>query len=112
MKILARARNRFHTYRLMDAGVDYIIRETLVSALELAEKVLVTTGISAWEAKHTVERFRAHDEQTIVRQHAVYHDETQLIQTSRQAAQELQGIFESDRESSNDQPEFRPEDIK
>ncbi len=112
LKILARARNRFHTYRLMDAGVDYIIRETLVSALELAEKVLVTTGISAWEAKHTVERFRAHDEQTIVRQHAVYHDETQLIQTSRQAAQELQGIFESDRESSNDQPEFRPEDIK
>ncbi len=114
LKILARARNRFHSYRLMDVGVDYIIRETLVSALELAEKVLVSTGISAWDAKSTIEQFRAHDERTIKRQHAVYHDETQLIQTSRQAAKELQGIFESDRETqrSDKQPVFSPEDVK
>ncbi|MGD8478087.1 MAG: monovalent cation:proton antiporter-2 (CPA2) family protein [Burkholderiales bacterium] len=99
LKILARARNRFHVYRLMDVGVDYIIRETLVSALELSEQVLMSTGISEREAKDTISTFRVHDERTMRRQHAVYHDETQLIQTSRQAAQELQGIFESDRES-------------
>jgi glutathione-regulated potassium-efflux system ancillary protein KefC/glutathione-regulated potassium-efflux system protein KefB len=99
LKILARARNRFHAYRLMDLGVDYIIRETLVSALELSEQVLLSTGISAPEAKSTIATFRAHDERTLTRQYAVYHDETQLIQTSRQAAQELQGIFESDRDS-------------
>lgn len=101
LKILARARNRFHAYRLMDLGVDYIIRETLVSALELSEQVLLSTGISAMEAKNTITRFRAHDARTLARQHAVYHDETQLIQTSRQAAQELQGIFESDRDSGS-----------
>ena len=100
LKILARARNRFHVYRLMDVGVDYIIRETLASALELSEQVLVSTGISAAEANDTITRFRAHDERTLARQHAVYHDETQLIQTSRQAAQELRGIFESDRDSN------------
>ncbi len=33
LKIYARARNRFHAYRLMDTGVDYIMRETLLSSL-------------------------------------------------------------------------------
>lgn len=104
LTILARARNRFHAYRLMDLGVDYIIRETLVSALELSEQVLMSTGISAAQAKDTITRFRGHDERTLARQYAVYHDETQLIQTSRQAAQELLGIFESDRDSETNQP--------
>ncbi len=114
LKIFARARNRFHAYRLMDLGVDFIIRETFVSALELSEQVLVSAGISAWEAKDTIATFRIHDERTMNRQHAVYHDETQLIQTSRQAAQELQGIFESDRESQDDTPGpvFSPEDVR
>ena len=114
LKILARARNRFHAYRLMDIGVDYIIRETLLSSLELAEQVLQATGISAWDAKSTIATFRAHDERTMARQYAVYHDETQLIQTSREAAQELQGILESDRESQRHagSPPFSPEDVK
>jgi glutathione-regulated potassium-efflux system ancillary protein KefC/glutathione-regulated potassium-efflux system protein KefB len=114
LKIFARARNRFHAYRLMDLGVAYIIRETLVSSLELAEHVLAAAGISAWDAKDTVTTFRAHDERTIQRQHAVYHDETQLIQTSREAARELQGIFESDRESQRggDTRPFSPEDVR
>ena len=114
LKILARVRNRFHAYRMMDLGVDFIIRETLGSALELAEHVLAATGVSAWDAKDTVTTFRAHDERTIQRQHAVYHNETQLIQTSRDAAKELQGIFESDRESQrkDDATPFSPEDIR
>ncbi|UCH50200.1 MAG: cation:proton antiporter [Betaproteobacteria bacterium] len=114
LKILARARNRFHAYRLMDIGVEYIIRETLGSALELAEQVLQTTGVSAWDAKNTIATFRAHDERTLARQYAVYHDESQLIQTSREAAQELQGIFESDSESRHhaDSTPFSPEDIR
>jgi monovalent cation:proton antiporter-2 (CPA2) family protein len=115
LKIYARARNRFHAYRLMDIGVDYLIRETLGSALELSEHVLVQAGMSPWEARDTISTFRAHDERTMLRQHAVYHDETQLIQTSREAAQELQGIIESDRESQQrhaSQPIFSPEDVR
>jgi len=114
LKIYARVRNRFHGYRLMDIGVDYLIRETLGSALELAENVLLQTGISSWDARDTISTFRAHDERTMVRQHAVYHDESQLIQTSREAAQELQDIIESDRESqrSGAGSIFSPEDVK
>jgi glutathione-regulated potassium-efflux system ancillary protein KefC/glutathione-regulated potassium-efflux system protein KefB len=114
LKIFARVRNRFHAHRLMDIGVDFLIRETLGSALELAENVMLETGVGSWEARDTINTFRAHDEQTMVRQHAIYHDESQLIQTSRDAAQELQDIMESDRESqpSADHPVFSPGDVR
>ena len=114
LKIFARVRNRFHAYRLMDIGVDYLIRETLGSALELAENVLLETGMSSWEARDTVSTFRKHDEQTMLRQQAIYHDESQLIQTSREAAQELLDIMESDRESQTlaDEPVFSPGDVR
>jgi glutathione-regulated potassium-efflux system ancillary protein KefC/glutathione-regulated potassium-efflux system protein KefB len=114
LKIYARVRNRFHAHRLMDIGVDYLIRETLGSALELAENVLLQTGMSSWEAGDTIRTFRSHDEQTMLRQHAVYHDESQLIQTTREAAQELQDIMESDGETqpSADDSIFSPEDVR
>jgi monovalent cation:proton antiporter-2 (CPA2) family protein len=114
LKIFARVRNRFHAHRLMDIGVDFLIRETLGSALELAENVMLETGVGSWEARDTINTFRTHDEQTMVRQHAIYHDESQLIQTSRDAAQELQDIMESDRESqpSADHPVFSPGDVR
>jgi monovalent cation:proton antiporter-2 (CPA2) family protein len=114
LKIYARARNRFHGYRLMDIGVDYLIRETLGSALELAENVLEQTGMTPWDARDTISTFRAHDERTMLRQQAVYHDESQLIQTSREAARELQDLIESDRESQAHASSsiFSPEDVR
>jgi voltage-gated potassium channel Kch len=80
-KLFARERNRFHAYRLMDLGAELIERETFLGSLELAQHVLPALGIQAWEATQTVARFKAHDERTLERQHAVYHDQTQLIQT-------------------------------
>ena len=117
VKIYARARNRFHAHRLMDLGVDLIERETLLSSLDLAEQVLKALGITGWEAQETVARFKLHDEKTLIRQYAVYHDESQLIQTSKQAAQELQGLLESDTQESStellgDRPVFSPSDVR
>jgi len=117
VKIYARARNRFHAHRLMDLGVDLIERETLLSSLDLAEQVLKALGVTGWEAQETVARFKLHDEKTLIRQYAVYHDESQLIQTSKQAAQELQGLLESDTQESStellgDRPVFSPSDVR
>ncbi len=115
LKIFARARNRFHAHRLMDLGIEHILRETFASSLEMAEQVLVATGMPAWQAKNTVSTFRAHDERALARQHAVYHDETQLIQSSKEAARELQGLFESDSEQTRRErqtPLFTPEDVR
>lgn len=115
VKLYARARNRFHAHRLMDLGAELIERETLLGSLELAQHVLQGLGVQPWEAAQSVARFKAHDERTLERQHAVYHDETQLIQTSKEAAAELQGLFESDRDertAARGDGVFSPADVR
>ncbi len=96
LKIYARARNRPHVYRLMDLGIEHIFRETFASSLELSKDLLQELGLSARQAHETVTRFREHDEALIRKQHGVHHDEKLLIATAKQAAQELEGLFEQD----------------
>jgi glutathione-regulated potassium-efflux system ancillary protein KefC/glutathione-regulated potassium-efflux system protein KefB len=96
LKIFARARNRQHAFRLMDLDVRYTIRETLVSSLEMSEKVLETLGLSKSTAIDTVRRFRAHDEATMAKQQAVKDDEGKFQESVRESAQQLLTLFESD----------------
>ncbi|HWX26128.1 MAG TPA: monovalent cation:proton antiporter-2 (CPA2) family protein [Steroidobacteraceae bacterium] len=96
LKIFARARNRQHAFRLMDLGVRYVIRETLVSSLEMSEKILETLGLSKSKAIETVRRFRVHDEQTMAKQQAVRDDENKFLQTTRESAEQLLHLFETD----------------
>ncbi|HVK54866.1 MAG TPA: monovalent cation:proton antiporter-2 (CPA2) family protein [Burkholderiales bacterium] len=93
--IYARARNRYHTYKLMDLDVKLVVRETLLSSLELSRDVLKELGINQNEADRTIATFREFDEKLLVQQHAIYQDEAQLIQTSKQAADELKSLFEA-----------------
>lgn len=96
LAIYARARNRFHAYKLMDLGVTLLIRETYLSSLELARSVLTGLGESEADAQAAIEIFEAHDEATLVAQHAIYRDENQLVQTTVEAAKELESLFEAD----------------
>lgn len=96
LTILARARNRHHAHLLMDRGVQAIVRETFFSSLRLAEMVLGTIGIPPDTAHRAIEIFREHDEQTLVETQAIAHDESKLIQSTQEAAQELQELFEAD----------------
>jgi monovalent cation:proton antiporter-2 (CPA2) family protein len=96
LKIFARARNRQHAFRLMDLDVRYIIRETLVSSLEMSVQVLESLGMSKANAKETVRQFRVHDEATMAKQHAVKDDEKKFLETSRESAEQLLHLFESD----------------
>ncbi len=98
VKILARARNRRHAHLLMDRGVDGLVRETFFSSLELAEKALTELGIDAPAAARAVALFRDHDEHTLITSHSFYRDEQKLIQTTQDAAAELESLFEADRE--------------
>ena len=70
-------------------------RETLFSSLELSRDVLEGLGFPETEATRTVTTFRAFDEKLLLQQYAVYQDETQLIQTSKQATDELRSLFEA-----------------
>src|ERR1700737_5304316 len=96
LKIFARARNRQHAFRLMDLDVRYTIRETFVSSLEISEKVLETLGLSKSKATETVRRFRAHDEAPMAKQQAVKDDESKFLETTRESAEQLLHLFETD----------------
>ena len=100
LKIFARARNRQHAFSLMDAGVTEVIRETYASSLEMAESVLEALGDTPATAREVVRRFRQHDEKTLQAQYEVKEDEVKFLATSREAAQQLEKLFESDRERS------------
>ncbi|MGH8140251.1 MAG: monovalent cation:proton antiporter-2 (CPA2) family protein [Steroidobacteraceae bacterium] len=100
LKILARARNRQHAFALKDLGVRYIIRETYVSSLEMAATVLETLGEATASARAAVRKFRQHDEATLEAQYAVKEDETKFLAASREAAQQLEKLFEADEAKS------------
>ena len=96
--ILARARNRHHAHLLMDRDVKAIVRETYFSSLRLAEMVLDGLGLPPRNVRRSIEIFRAHDERTLVETQAIAHDESKLIQSAQEAAEELLHVFESDTE--------------
>lgn len=100
LKIFARARNRQHAFTLKDLGVRYIIRETYVSSLEMAASVLESLGNAPAAAKALVRKFRQHDEATLEAQYAVKDDETKFLATSREAAAQLEKLFEADQAES------------
>jgi glutathione-regulated potassium-efflux system ancillary protein KefC len=94
--IMARARNRRAAHLLMDLGVTKIVRETFYSSLRMTEEVLEELGLPPEEIERTIATFREHDESVLVDQHGIYKDESQMIQTTKQAAEELRGLLEAD----------------
>jgi len=97
LRILSRARNRQHAFRLLDIGVQVVLRETYASSLEMAEHALVALGIPREQAVDDVRRFRAHDEKTLAAQAAMKGDEDKILQTARESAEQLERLFEADR---------------
>ncbi len=96
LTILARARNRVHYFRLRDLGVKAIFRETFPSSLEVAHQALLRLGFGVAAVQRAATFFKQHDEAQLDAQYAVHHDEAQLIQTTRDAADQLQELFEAD----------------
>lgn len=99
VKILARARDRQHVYRLRDIGVEHIWRETYLSALGMSYEALIHLGIDKQAAYQNIETFRDYDEELLRRQQTIYTDEQQLIEMSRSAFSELESLFDSDMQS-------------
>lgn len=97
IRLLARARTRMHEMQLRALGADFIIRETLLSSMSLAENLLISLDLSADRAADIIERFYQHDRKTLDKQFAYRDDQKRLIQTSREAAEELKEIIAADK---------------
>ncbi|ADV28607.1 potassium efflux system protein [Pseudoxanthomonas suwonensis 11-1] len=96
-RVLARARDRNHAWRLMDLGTQPY-REMLGTSLEVATRVLCELGVPEEQARDHARRFRAHDEALLQEQYLVYDDEAALKRSTRQARAELVRLFEADAE--------------
>jgi len=96
VRVLARARNRQHAFRLMDLGVHWVIRDTYLSSLEMAREALTSLGVPDPQATQAIDTFREHDERTLALQNAVKDDETKLLATTKEAARQLEQLFEAD----------------
>ncbi|PZQ16480.1 MAG: glutathione-regulated potassium-efflux system protein KefB [Rhodanobacter denitrificans] len=95
VRVFARARNRQHVYRLMDLGVE-VVRETFHSSLVLSRDVLASLGMPEEQAERRIALFREHDENLLRAQHLVYDDEAAVMQTAREARDDLERLFEAD----------------
>ncbi len=95
VRVFARAHNRAHALELMATGAHYVIRETLLSSLDMARAVLDSLGIRG--PRNTVEIFRLHDEKMLLAQREARHDPDEMIRISLEGRGALRELFDSDR---------------
>ena len=67
-KLFVRAYDRGHSMRLIQAGVEYQIRETFESALKFGEQVLIDLGFNAEDVAETIEDVRRRDAERLTLQ--------------------------------------------
>lgn len=105
LRVIARARNRQHAFRLMDLGVP-AIRETLFSSIEIGKLVFIGLGFTQERAEEFARLFLAHDESILAEQYLVHDDEAALMASSTQAYKDLEALFDADRRDREppDQP--------
>ncbi len=94
--ILARAVSREHELRLREIGVAFVIRDTFLSSLALAETLLGQLGMSPSGARFAVEQFRQHDIDTLDKQFAVFRDDDAMHRATLDAQEELKLLFSED----------------
>jgi monovalent cation:proton antiporter-2 (CPA2) family protein len=97
LKLLVRANDREHAYRLIKLGVTDIFRETLESSLQMSIQALRMLGFRAYQAHRAAHKFKEYDEET-VRLLAEYYgtDENDFLGQIRKRVQTLDELFEAE----------------
>ena len=81
----------------MDLGITDFWRDTFYSSLKMSRATLEFLGFSRRESSEIVETFRQHDEQRLKDHHHMHKDEERLIYLTKQAAKELEDMFDQDK---------------
>ncbi|WP_043319885.1 monovalent cation:proton antiporter-2 (CPA2) family protein [Microbulbifer sp. HZ11] len=97
LTILARARNRMHQYALMEAGVKYIYRETVDSALEIGAGALQLLGLSRHQAQRSARKFKQHDQRMLESLFPYWRDESQHVAKTKIYREQLLQALQEDR---------------
>lgn len=100
LRILARAYDRSHAYRLMEAGADVITRETFGSALIMGEEALKLLGYDDARAYRLMRTFKQHDEEGLRKLYEVWGDDHAYGLRVRQNIEQLEKVLKDDSEES------------
>ena len=103
LRVIARAKDRNHAFRLMDAGVHHVIRETFHSGIEAGRLTLEEIGFAGKEARHIAEMFHEHDERRLRNQFGKHHDEPTMMAETLEWSRQLEEMFAED--AAADKPE-------
>lgn len=100
LSVLARAYDRSHAYRLMEAGADVITRETFGSALIMGEEALKLLGYDEARAYRLMRVFKRHDEDGLRKLYEVWGNDQEYGLRVRQNIEQLEKVLRDDSEES------------
>jgi CPA2 family monovalent cation:H+ antiporter-2 len=99
VKVIARAKNRFTAVKLTHLGVATNVREVFAGGLEAATMLLQAYGLSDTKTNSLINIFDAHDRALLESTMLKNMDIDQLVALSNQGRQELQSLFEEDKQN-------------
>jgi glutathione-regulated potassium-efflux system ancillary protein KefC/glutathione-regulated potassium-efflux system protein KefB len=103
LKILARAYDRRHAYRLLDKGADVVERETFEGGLKLGEEALRSLGFEDHLAARARRLFRLHDEEMFRALDTVWRDEERYVIATRETSARMNELLAADLQEMKDE---------
>ena len=102
LRVMAVARTRQHALQLIALGVapEDVIRRAYFSSLEMTRRVLLALDLPHQDAHRAVDIFHSKDQETLMRQQAVYQDEAALREAAKTFTRELEELFEADAQAA------------
>jgi len=99
LEILVRTNSWTDSYELIDMGIENVYRETLDSALHIAEETMSKLGQRRHQTHRAMKTFRKHDEKYMRELAELRHDHEALIGEVRQRIQDLEQIMIREQEN-------------
>ncbi len=101
LTILARAFDWQDAHELLDAGVDYVYRDTLDTSLRLGTDALRMLGFRAYQAQRAAQTFLRHDEESLHELTGQRGDWAVYQLAARQRVADLERILQADLEEED-----------
>jgi glutathione-regulated potassium-efflux system ancillary protein KefC/glutathione-regulated potassium-efflux system protein KefB len=108
LKILARAYDRRHAYRLLDKGAHAVERETFEAGLTLGAQALEALGMHKPQATRAARLFRHHDEKMFKALAEVWSDEERFVIASKETSDRMNELLAADIQSMLNEPDAGP----
>ena len=107
LRVIARARDMRHMFALRDLGVEFIERETWLSALKLGEIAVAQVGADPGKARRTAETFAEHDVDVVAKLYEVHKEspDARVIVSNELRDQLARTLSEDQRRIADYKPE-------